>query len=262
MRLRIKNKPIVALRRYKYELIALCVNVVVALLALQFQTFQLFVASFTIFALSLVLIVYLKTRDRDYYYEPLDHAGSKKPWVGRGIFQYVSSENAFEITGSNAGFIMPRTIQWDDYQFDFDFKISASCLGWIVRATNLSSYVMLQCGLDGINPHIRINGAWIPKSHGDDDVNMTFENKLSLDKWYRGVVTTEKRSIKVAIYDGKTLVFDRHWTIPDMMTAELTQTDKKKLRYFQELDFDFGAIGFRSYGDEKAYVKKVYVEKL
>ena len=39
--------------------------------------------------------------------------------------------------------------------------------------------------------------------------------------------------------------------------------DKQMVKQFQQnIDFDFGAIGIRNHGDERAFVKNILVEKL
>jgi hypothetical protein len=256
-----KNQLLVWLRRFKYDLIAVLANVASAHVAFKEQTAVAFAITALVFTISFVVVIYFRTKDKAFYFLPLRRAGQDKDWVGRGKLNFSQSEKAYEITDSHAGFIFPKTTQWDDYSFDFEFKIANVCLGWVVRAVNLSNYIMLQCGYDGINPHIRINGNWSLVGHGE--ANLTFEENLSPDKWYRAVVTCEKRNIKMTIYDGKTVVFDRHWIIPDNIIINFERPGSQPdLRIAQEVDFDFGAIGFRNHGAEDAFVRNVYVERL
>ena len=98
-----------------------------------------FLSTITIFIVSFILVIYLKMRDKDFYYLPLDKPGNEKDWVGRGSWKYIRSEKSFEITASNVGFIFPKTILWDDYSFEFNFKIINKTCAWIVRAVNLSN---------------------------------------------------------------------------------------------------------------------------
>lgn len=258
-------------KRYQYEIITSIVD-----LAVSIASFKILDANIALtitallISISSIIIIYLKTRDRDFYYLPLDSSGEEKEWVGRGIFRFVRNERCFEITDSHVGYIFPRTSLWDDYQYECNFKIINGCLGFIIRASDLSNYIMLQFTKDGINPHIRLNGQWIRKEHTDPDVNLTFKNELSPDTWYKARIICEKRSIRIVILKGEKPIFDRHWRIPDQMQITQIQVEKDNLGdekqtsivYLQNIDFDFGAMGLRDHGDERAFVKDIFVEKL
>jgi hypothetical protein len=196
----------------------------------------------------------------------MDKPGSEKDWIGIGKFFYMINEKCYEITESHAGYIYPSVLDWSDYRFEFDFKIINSCLAWIVRASNLSNYVMLQCGLKGIDPHIRLNGQWIIKRHEEPDVNLSFEKTLSPDTWYKAKIICEKRNLRIVIYNKKNPIFDRHWKIPEQLVINYKVApdpkDKRAVQFIQNIDFDFGAIGFRDHGDEKGLIKNIYIEKL
>lgn len=259
------------IRQYKFEFIAFFVNLIVTtstLLLINIST-ALVVSILFLFA-SLIVVIYLKTKDKDFYFLSLDKTGQEKDWVGRGKFKFIRNEKCFEITESHVGYIFPKTSDWDDYSFQFDFKIINKTIAWIVRAIDLSNYVMLQCTMEGINPHIRINGQWIPKKHTDEDVNFTFDDKLSPDTWYKGRIICEKRSIRITIFSqGKNALFDRHWLIPDQMLIHLVEvikegnSEKELIKQFQQnMDFDFGAIGVRNHGTERALIKNILIEKL
>ena len=213
--------------------------------------------------MSIFVVIYFKTQDRDFYFLPLDKPGDEKDWVGRGKFTYIRNENCFEITESDAGYIFPKTANWDDYKFECDFKIVKRHFGCIVRAMNLSNYVMYQIRDDKkIRVHLRINGEWI----------VTEENKvnseLKPDNWYRLKIVCEKRSVRINVKDGKTSLIDRHFIIPPQIKIVYREIDtkgnetKKETRQLQNVDFDFGSIGIRNYGDERAFIKNIYLEKL
>ncbi len=212
------------------------------------------------------VVLYFRSKDKDFYFLPLDKHGCDSEWVGRGDWKFNRTEKCYEITKSNVGYLFPKTLLWDDYSFEFDFKIVSGFCAWIVRAQNLSNYVMFQCGTEGINPHIRLDGQWVVYKHKDANVKLSFESdkKLSFDKWYKAKLICDKRCIKIKILlDGKT-VFDRQWEIPNQLTLEFQQEEqtKEKIKVVREIDFDFGAIGFRDYGSEKAFIKNVYLNKL
>jgi len=254
-------------RTYKYELFALVINVATAFISfiLVNSPIAIMITVFVL-AISTFLLIYFRTRDKDFYYLPLNKPGSEKDWIGIGKFFYMVNANCYEITESHAGYIFPAVLDWSDYKFEFDFKVVNRYLAWIVRANNLSNYLMFQCGLDGINPHIRLNGQWIIKNHQDSDVNFTFKENLSPDTWYHAKIFCEKRNIRLVIYNKKFPLFDRHWKIPERLLinykTSLDPKDKNLAQLVQNIDFDFGAIGFRNHGDEKGLIKNIYIEKL
>jgi len=267
-----KRKIRVFFKTYIYEIIALSVNLLIAITARMYfaNTLMFYFSLVFILTLSFAFLLYFKTRDKGFYYLPLDKPGEGKNWVGKGKWEYVRTENCFVVTDSYVGHIFPRTILWDDYSFEFDFKIVNKTCGWIVRAVNLSNYIMLQCALGGINPHIRLDGQlpgglgqeWTRWEHHEGDVGLSFKKNLEQDKWYRAVITCDKRSIKTVIFDEKGKIFDRHWIIPDVFVVPYETTEGKKMLLHRQIDFDFGAIGFRNSGNERAFVKNVYVQRL
>lgn len=257
------NKPKAFIRQYEHEFIAFIVNVVTALVSfLLTNPGVAFVLTIGVFTLSIFVVIYFKTKDRDFYFMPLDRPGCEKDWVGRGKFSYVRNENCFEITDSHAGYIFPKIAIWDDYKLECDFKIVNMSLGCIVRAVNLSNYVMYQLFYDRIKPHLRINGEWIVTEE------KSFENKLKPDKWYKLTIICEKRGIRINVKDEKETLFDRHFVIPPQMGVvyrELNQKGeeiKRQTQLLQNIYFDFGSAGFRDHGDERAFVKNVFLEKL
>lgn len=254
-------------RNHRYELIAFLVNVIVTFVAFQFfrNNLAVFVLSVVIFTASLILVIYQKTKDKDFFYLPLDKADQDKEWVGRGSFSYIRSEGCFEITQSHSGWIFPKTLTWDDYFFEFEFKIARSTCGFIVRSRDLSNYIMMQIAPQGINPHIRLDSEWIPWKHNDPQANLTFKKDLSQDTWYKAKIYCDKRRIRMTFFNKKEMIFDRSWEIKEQMlvTYPAPGNDRTKdIKLIRQIDFDFGAIGFRNHGEERAFVKNVFVEKL
>jgi len=250
-------------RTYKYEFVAFVVNVLTAVFSFLYTSSNLaFVLTIAVFTVSIFIVIYFKTKDKDFYWLPLNKPGDEKDWVGRGKFGYVRNEECFEITDSHAGYIFPKTSNWDDYKFECLFKIANMSLGCIVRAVNLSNYVMYQIFYDRIKPHLRVNGEWIVMAES------SFPGTLKPDKWYRLCVTCEKRGVRINIKDGKESLLDRHFKIPDQMGVVYREVDekgnetKRETRLLQNVDFDFGSIGVRDHGEERAFIKDVYLEKL
>lgn len=250
-------------RQYKYDFLALLVNILTAYLSFNTTAPRTaFIATLIVFAISMVILIYVKTRDKDFYFLPLKHAGDEKDWVGRGKFGYVRIEDCFEITNSDAGFIFPKITNWDDYKFEFDFKIANSSVGCIVRAINLSNYVMYQIFENRIKPHIRFNGQWVVMAES------FFNEKIMIDKWCHARVICEKRGVRLNISCNKKNIVDRHFTIPEQFGVvyrelnEHGEETKRETKLLQNMDFDFGAVGIRNYGDERAFVKNVFLERL
>jgi hypothetical protein len=261
------KKILLFFKTYTYEIIALTINITVALISLLTATITIAIGV-TVFLLSVstFVIIYLRTKEKEFYFLPMDGPGKERHWIGSGKFGYVVNEKCYEITESNTGYILPSTLNWSDYRFEFNFKIINNCIAWIVRANNLSNYLMFQCSIEGINPHIRLNGEWIIKRHFDKDTSLTFNEKLNQDTWYRAKITCEKRNIRIAICNGKKNIFDRHWKIPSQLLMSYKKSsnpnDRELINILQNIDFDFGAIGFRDSGDERGLLKNIYLEKL
>ncbi len=257
------NKSKAFIRQYKHEFIAFIVNTIAAYFSfLLINPNIAFVLTTAIFTLSFFVIIYFRTKDTDFYFMSLDKPGCEKDWVGRGRFAFVRNENCFEITDSHAGYIFPKTAIWDDYKLECNFKIVNMSFCCIIRAVNLSNYVMYQLFYDRIKPHLRINGEWIIMEEN------VFEDKLKPDKWYKLIIICEKRSIRINIkYENKSL-FDRHFVIPSQIGVVYRELNskgeetKRETKLMQNIDFDFGSIGVRNYGDERAFVKNIYLEKL
>lgn len=257
------KKTKIFIKLYQYEFIAFLINVTTASLTFLLTNHAMaFVLTIAVFTISVFVVIYTKTKDKDFYFASLDKPGNEKDWVGRGRFAYVRNENCFEITDSHAGYIFPKTANWDDYKFECEFKIVKISLGCIVRAMNLSNYVMYQIFYDKVKPHLRINGEWIVTEEN------TFEKNLKSDLWYKLRIICEKRSVRINVKNGKTSVFDRHFVIPPQIGVVYREVDakgeetKRENRLLQNIDFDFGSIGFRNHGEERAFVKNVYLEKL
>jgi len=245
----------------KYELITLLADALIILAAFFVITqFLAFIVSLVVIILSTFIIIYLKTKEKTFYYYPFDIPGQKQDWIGRGDLNFVRNEKCFEITRSDVGFILPKTLNWDDYRYELDFKIAETSLGFIVRAINLSNCVMYQIFEDCIKPHLRINAEWIWM-----DI-VKFDQKLSLDNWYKLVVVCEKRNIRIQILDqSRSSLFDRSLSIPLTMKVNRPmdlEGKKVETHYIQNIDFDFGAIGIRNFGNERALVKNIFIEKL
>ena len=253
------------LKDYKFDIIAAILNLISISIAFVYypDNNKIFLLSSLIILTSFFIILYLRTREKDFYFIALTRRRDKDDWIGRGEFEYFRSEGSFYITRSGAGYIYSKSLNWSNYLFSFDFKIVNRYLGWIVRAINLSNYVMLQCGYDGINPHIKVNSLWFKKAHGDPDINLTYNEPLSKDKWYTGKLYCEKRVIKIMILEDNIVIFERQWIIPLAQVFEFKKKENVQTqKMFLPIDLDYGTIGFRCWGDERGLIKNILIEKI
>src|SRR3989339_114432 len=208
------------------------------------------------------LVIYSKTKDRDFYFISLLNDLERYEWIGQGTFQFNRNEKSFEITNSHSGYIYPRCLNWSDYYTNFEFKIINKSLGVILRATNLSNLVMLQIFDEGIKAHIRVNGFW--QSWDMHSTHLKFSHRLNLDQWYEFSAYCDKNSIKVVIsendLENKT-VFDRSWSIPTgSINFEIKNGDEISGTMPFSINLEFGTLGFRNHGDERALVKNLFNE--
>ncbi|MEK6691737.1 MAG: hypothetical protein AABY78_10705 [Nitrospirota bacterium] len=238
------------LSSHKYDLIT-AVSAVILL-----QVSESNELSAIIILLSAFVVIYLQSRDRDFYFISMTREQDKYNWIGKGIFEYERTHNCFSITNSGSGHIYSKCLAWSDYEFSFNFKIIKDCLGAIVRAVNLSNYVMLQIRSNGIRPHIRINGGWKPWE--SEEAKLNFTESLSLDKWYKCVLTCNKGVIDVRLLDDDNPIFERQWDLPK---GSIIFKFKKEDEKDKSIDIPFpinlayGSIGFRlSKEDKKVYL--------
>ena len=252
------------LRNYKKEIYTTIVAIILNILAFLCAKKPNVLLALTIFInfVSLVVIIYFRSRERDFHYVSFTRREHKDDWIGKGIFQYERLEKCFSITAADPGYIYSKSLSWSDYSLSFEFKIVNECIGVIVRAVNLSNYAMLQITQNGIRPHIRINGAWYVREC--NEVGLCFDQQLSLDKWYKGSLICEKGTVRVLLFDKKKEIFNRSWEIfRGSMAFKFGETEKdpKPLKIYFPVNLEYGSIGFRNDGSEKALIKNLLIKK-
>jgi len=161
---------------------------------------------------SLFFIIYTRTRERDFVFSPLTWRSDKEEWMGYGEFTFSRVQHAYILTNADTGYIHSKCLAWSNYKLGFDFKIANNCLGVIVRATDLSNYIMIQINYTGIRPHIRINGGW--KWWEAQESGLTIDQPISKDKWYKCEIFCDKDEINIRLYDKVHCFFNRNWQIP------------------------------------------------
>ena len=92
--------------------------------------------------------------------EVVESFDNLRQWTYRGHWQIEEGENGnfLEVNNSEIGGYLKPCLWWTDYEFSFETKIIKDCSSWIVRASDHLRYVMLQCGQNRINPHLRRRG--------------------------------------------------------------------------------------------------------
>lgn len=219
-----------------------------------------FVLSIAVTLAVAIITIYSKTREKDFYFLPLQSRSDKDDWLGEGTFQYNRVQKAFVITNSYSGFIFSKALAWSDYRFEFEFKIFHASIGAMIRATNLSNLVMLQIFEDHIKAHIRINGLWLAW----EPAELRFQENLNLNHWHRCQLDCDKNSIQIRVYQGKDPVLDRLWNIPVGPLAFISESQDKQIKISIPfpINLEFGTVGFRNDAAENAAVKHLLLEKL
>ncbi len=239
-----------------------------------------FALSVAISLIAMLILIYSKTRERDFYSISLRREKDKNDWIGDGMFRYERTQHAYSITNSHSGFIFPKCLIWSDYKLKVDFKILKISLGVILRATNLSNMVMMQIFDNGIKAHIRVNGFW--QFWEPKETDLEFKKKLNLDDWYTCTMQCDKSSIRIRIFEWveyadpkdpseKSIeydpIFDRTWKIPSGHIAYQTQDTSLVGQIIKNtvpfpINLEYGTFGFRNDGTENALVKDVLIEKI
>jgi hypothetical protein len=249
------------LKNYKIDLITAIFAILLLFVAHFFR--HSFTISVIVVTLSILLIVYARSQDREFYFLPLTRRNDKRNWIGDGKFEYYEAYKCFIITDSESGFIYSKSLVWNNYDYEFDFKIINKCLGVIVRAVNLSNYVMLQINAGGIRPHIRINGGW--KSWEAHETNFSFTSDLSLDEWKKCLISCEDNRIRIRILSNRLTIFDRVWEIPRGSLEfhfKRDPNDENPVKIPFPIDLRYGSVGFRDDGNERALVKNVLIKRI
>lgn len=254
-------------KKYKFDVLTALFAMVGTFLAfiLVENPKVLFISSLVVIFISLFIIVYLRTKDKSFYFISFKKEKDKYDWMGReGIFEYVRGEKCFVIADSGSGYIYSKSLTWSNYRVSFEFKIIINYIGAIVRASNLSNYVMLQIRKEGIRPHIKVNEGW----SSPESWKIEFENNLSLDKWYKCVLTCDADSIDIVIFDKddkKEKICNRRWSIP-LGTMDFyfkkDETDKNPIKISFPINLEYGSVGFRSAVGEKALIQNFLIEKI
>jgi len=187
----------------------------------------------------------------------------KEDWIGDGKFEYLRVGSCFQVMQTEPGCIYSKCLNWSDYKYEFDFKLRKICLGAVLRAVNLSNYVMIQITQTGIRPHVRVNGGW--QKWEAKEVNLEFPKPLSFEEWYKCQLVCDKDIIHIRILQKTEKIIDREWQIPRgvlIFSFKSEENDPKPVNIPFPINLEYGSAGFRNSGDEKALVKNVLLGKV
>lgn len=171
-----------------------------------------------------------------------------------------SNFNILQVSNSDAGGISTQCKTWVNYTFSFDTQIIKHNSSWLIRATDVFSYVMLQCKPDQIIPHYRIQGNWMIL----EPVPLPFF--ILYNEWFH--VDIEVRDIRVVVkitYANKThVVLNMNLLEPKVLpiipVVIGSNNETGKIKW--SCSYPYGSVGFRQYGDEVAHFKRVRVLKI
>ena len=252
-------------KHFKFDILTTLSTI--GLLYLAFLLWQnqltLMLASVLMATIFFVIVIYLKVKEKDFYFISLTRREDKEDWIGDGKFEYSRVSKCFQITQASPGCIYAKCLNWSDYKYEFEFKLRKTCLGAVLRAVNLSNYVMMQITPRGIRPHVLVNGGWM--AWEANAVNMEFSEELSFEEWYKCQLVCDKNTISIKIAHKKEKILDREWPLPQGSLAfafKENEEDTKPITIPFPINLEYGSAGFRNFGDEKALVKNVLLEKI
>jgi hypothetical protein len=192
------------LRNFKVDILATAVAIAGILSAWWFAPTDMLKNLFSLSAAiaALLVIIYTRSKERDFLFSGLTRRKDREDWIGEGVFEFSRTEGAYEIRNAEPGFIHAKALAWGDYRIAFDFKIGNTCIGVILRAVNLANCLMLQITQQGIRPHIKINGGW--QAWNPEQVGLVFDQELNIGQWHRCTITCDKDAINIIIERKKT----------------------------------------------------------
>ena len=229
-----------------------------------------FWASIILTILFSVTTLYLFLQEKDFYFIALDDYKDKENWFGAGKFEFDKTNNAYLIADSDAGYIYSKCLLWGDYVLSGEFKILNKCLGVILRATNLSNYIMLQINREkkGIRPHIRANGGWI--IHEVESTGLTFENEKDIKdgKWYKFEFKVKGELAEILIFNEKETLINKSWKITSGRVSipvyEKKDDERKSSTHILDIiaSYDYGTFGFRNGHGERALIRNLLIKSV
>lgn len=252
-------------KHFKFDILTSFSTIGLALLGFLLWQKQLTLMFASVFmaTIFLVIIIYLKVKEKDFYFISLTKREDKEDWIGDGKFEYSRVGKCFQVTQVSPGCLYSKCLNWSDYRYEFEFKLRKTCLGAVIRAVNLSNYIMMQITQKGVRPHVLINGGW--KVWEANTENLEFLKDLSFEEWYKCQLVCDKDTINIKIIHKNEKILDREWQLPQgvlVFSFKNEEKDTKSINIPFPINLEYGSAGFRNFGDEKALVKNVLLEKI
>ncbi|MDA2927434.1 DUF1080 domain-containing protein [Acidobacteria bacterium AH-259-G07] len=195
--------------------------------------------------------------------EDFRHGLTKWEYYGEWKTEKEDDQYILIVTDSDAGGLAKPCRLWDDYIFEFETKIAQSNSSWIIRASDILNYVMLQCSQKEIRPHFRMKGLWFTQ----DPVALPVT--LPINEWFKvQIKVSGTRVVVTVVLDYKeTVLLDRDLLKPEVMQVQATTVGTTSGSYSLSVDlafsFPLGSVGFRECGKtECAHFRAVRVKKL
>lgn len=189
-----------------------------------------------------------------------DFAHGLEQWEYEGEWKTVQDDghHILVVTNSfNGGYALPCRL-WHDYTFEFETKIVQANSAWIIRASDILNYVMLQCGQGEIIPHFKVDGRFYKLKA------ITVSRELPLRQWFAVAIKVLKTRVAVNItFEGEEqCILDLPLLRPQVHKGTIPQGDTMR-----EVDvpcsFPLGSVGFREAGfEECAYFRNVRVTRI
>ncbi len=181
-------------------------------------------------------------------------------WEFYGDWRCERDEDDYilSVTNSGEGGIVKHCRLWNDYIFEFETKIVHSNTTWVIRARDILNYVMLQCGRAEIIPYFKVNGFWLTLP------SVPLLTTLPLNEWFavRIKVSGIKILVQVTINGQKHTLLDQELLRPGIFQGEVRTLEGDEKPTNIAVSYPLGSVGFREYGDERAYFRNVRVTKL
>ncbi len=98
-------------KTYKYDFLTAFAALILYILAFIFSDNQkiLLILSIIITFIFFTIIIYIRFKEKDFYFIPLADRKNKDDWFGKGTFEYERTEKCFLITNSDSGYIYSKT---------------------------------------------------------------------------------------------------------------------------------------------------------
>ncbi len=179
----------------------------------------------------------------------------RKGWHFEGGWT-IPTRGELRVTQSPAGGITRVGQLWTDYNFEFTAVLESECIGWIVRAQDLSNYYMIQLWPDNLRPHLRYLDQWIYFP----DIKHGLEIRQNRPIRIR----TEVRNIEVRVYVDDQEIYANEKLLGTKfidLEENISGGNTRKMRVVVPA-FSTGRVGFRQAGNERARFSKCRVRPL